>query len=373
MTTADILAFCRAEASAGSSSDASVEEVAETPAVEETAAETPAAEAAAAESKPAVPKKKPTSTKDILAAARAAAAAGGGDKAASPPAAAAKPKPKAKAAPGAKPSSTKDILAAARAAAAGGGGTATEDKKSPAAPAKKKGTPAAAASGDKPSVQEMLAAFRKERPAAAQQAEVKAEDGKPLPPKMPIPPRKPKVKPVPAPVDEHRRSFLASLMVMPSAFTSAWTMITATTIAWTLALVRFGLPNVLVEPPSKFKIGSPGDYDFGTVSTKWKAERGIWVVHTDRYEGKNVIVALSTVCTHLGCTPNWLEGEQKFKCPCHGSGFYIDGINFEGPAPRPLERHGISIASDGMLEVDKSLKFQQEMGQWEDPKSYVQA
>ena len=39
------------------------------------------------------------------------------------------------------------------------------------------------------------------------------------------------------------------------------------------------------------------------------------------------------VCTHLGCTPNWLEAEQKFKCPCHGSGFYKDGINFEGPAP----------------------------------------
>ena len=36
--------------------------------------------------------------------------------------------------------------------------------------------------------------------------------------------------------------------------------------------------------------------------------------------------------------PNWLDGEQKFKCPCHGSGFYMTGVNFEGPAPRPLER-----------------------------------
>ena len=33
--------------------------------------------------------------------------------------------------------------------------------------------------------------------------------------------------------------------------------------------------------------------------------------------------------TALGCTPNWLEAEFKFKCPCHGSGFYISGINFE--------------------------------------------
>ena len=81
--------------------------------------------------------------------------------------------------------------------------------------------------------------------------------------------------------------------------------------------------------------------------------------------------ALASVCTHLGCTPSWLEGEQKFKCPCHGSGFYITGVNFEGPAPRPLERVGIRIAEDGMLEVDKSLKFQEEMGQWKDPASFV--
>jgi cytochrome b6-f complex iron-sulfur subunit len=77
------------------------------------------------------------------------------------------------------------------------------------------------------------------------------------------------------------------------------------------------------------------------------------------------------VCTHLGCTPNWLEGEQKFKCPCHGSGFYKDGINFEGPAPRPLERFAIRVSDDGQLEVDRSRKFQQELGQWEDPLSFV--
>ena len=83
-----------------------------------------------------------------------------------------------------------------------------------------------------------------------------------------------------------------------------------------------------------------------------------------------MIFALRAVCTHLGCTPSWLESEQKFKCPCHGSGFYIDGINFEGPAPRPLERVGIALAPDGLLEVDKSLTFQQEMGQWDDPASF---
>jgi cytochrome b6-f complex iron-sulfur subunit len=73
----------------------------------------------------------------------------------------------------------------------------------------------------------------------------------------------------------------------------------------------------------------------------------------------------------LGCTPNWLEAEQKFKCPCHGSGFYMDGVNFEGPAPRPLERYAIHLAADGQIEIDKSKTFQEEMGQWTDPSCFI--
>ena len=83
------------------------------------------------------------------------------------------------------------------------------------------------------------------------------------------------------------------------------------------------------------------------------------------------LYALVAVCTHLGCPPNWLEAQNKFKCPCHGSGYYKNGINFEGPAPRPLERAAISLADDGQIEVDKSKTFQEEMGQWSDPSCYI--
>jgi len=128
---------------------------------------------------------------------------------------------------------------------------------------------------------------------------------------------------------------------------------------------------MVVELPSKFKVGPLSDFPIGTVSEKYKASRGVWLVHSTAYNGENIVYALASVCTHLGCTPNWLEGEQKFKCPCHGSGFYISGINFEGPAPRPLERVGLRVSEDGTLEVDKSVKFQEELGQWADAKSYV--
>jgi cytochrome b6-f complex iron-sulfur subunit len=182
-------------------------------------------------------------------------------------------------------------------------------------------------------------------------------------------PTKPVVAKKGAPV-ESRRWFLLGLLASP--FALAWTMLGAAATAAVLGTARFMLPNVLTEPPRRFKIGPPTDYDLGTVATKWVASSGIWVVHTDQYHGKNLIYALASVCTHLGCTPSWLEGEQKFKCPCHGSGFYITGVNFEGPAPRPLERVGLRLSEDGMLEVDKSVKFQEEMGQWEDPNSFVE-
>jgi len=199
---------------------------------------------------------------------------------------------------------------------------------------------------------------------------------KPLPQKSSPAAAKPALAP-----DTTRRSLLLGLLLAPvviisnlfgTAFAAAWTMLAATTGIATLATARFMLPNVLTEPPSKFKIGSPADFDLGTVATKLVAQYGVWIVHTDGYKGKNLIYALISVCTHLGCTPSWLEGERKFKCPCHGSGFYITGINFEGPAPRPLERAGIRLSEDGMLEVDKSVKFQEEMGQWSDPASYYE-
>ena len=129
---------------------------------------------------------------------------------------------------------------------------------------------------------------------------------------------------------------------------------------------RFMMPNVLFEPPMSFKAGKPTEYSVGKVDTRWKARFGCWIV---RDEGG--FYALSTVCTHLGCTPNWLAADLKFKCPCHGSGFYITGVNFEGPAPRPLERYRIAMSEDGQLLVDKSKVFQQEKGQWTDPEAYL--
>ncbi len=329
-TTQEILAELRAKDAKGSSSN---EEAASDPPAAEPSGEAESAPEAA--SKPAG---KPKSTKDIMAALRAETAGGGK--------------------PADKPKSTKDIMAALRAETAGGGKPKAAAKPGDAAkPAAKAKSKAAVPAGERPSVQEMIKVAREGSP------EKPAED-------------KPKTRVKPASrraakkADEEatRRSFLFDVLLAP--FVLAWIAFATATTAFVLGVARFMMPNVLVEPPSRFKVGSPSDFPANTVSTKFKAEFGIWVVNAN-VDGSQMVYALRSVCTHLGCTPSWLEGEQKFKCPCHGSGFYITGVNFEGPAPRPLERVGISLGADGLLEVDKSVTFQQEMGQWSDGASFV--
>jgi cytochrome b6-f complex iron-sulfur subunit len=140
---------------------------------------------------------------------------------------------------------------------------------------------------------------------------------------------------------------------------------------WWAGTLRFLFPNVLVEPSDRCKVGFPRDYPPGHVETRFQGRFGIWLVHGE-YGGRRQIYALRTVCTHLGCLTVWEPAQRRFKCPCHGSAFGADGTNLEGPAPRPLERYAIRLAEDGQLEVDKGRSFQEQLGQWTDPASFVE-
>ena len=154
----------------------------------------------------------------------------------------------------------------------------------------------------------------------------------------------------------------------------AWGGFSAASAVALAATGRFMFPNVLNEPPQQFKAGLPTEYGFG-VDERWKDKFGIWIVKTadDDIVHAGGFFALITVCTHLGCTPNYLAAENKFKCPCHGSGYHLSGVNFEGPTPRPLERARIVLADDGQILVDKSRHYQEELGQWMDPESFLKA
>ncbi len=125
-----------------------------------------------------------------------------------------------------------------------------------------------------------------------------------------------------------------------------WATVAGSLITFFLMFVRFFLPRSILEPSPLFKIGSPNDYALG-VDTKWQQQYRIWVTRTsDR------LFVIYAVCTHLGCTPDWKASENKFKCPCHGSGYDSEGINFEGPAPRPMDRAKVELDAEGQIVVD---------------------
>ena len=183
-----------------------------------------------------------------------------------------------------------------------------------------------------------------------------AEAVKPAAPAKPVPP---KPAAAAAPTQMTRRSFISWLAV-------GWIAFAAGAGAAVTSFLRYLFPNVLFEPPTSFKAGLPDTYLVDKVDERWKDKYGVWIVRN-----KEGFFVLSTVCTHLGCIPNWQAAEQKYKCPCHGSGFYRDGINFEGPAPRPLERFKITLADDGQILIDKSRSYLFEKGQWDDPDSFL--
>jgi cytochrome b6-f complex iron-sulfur subunit len=149
-----------------------------------------------------------------------------------------------------------------------------------------------------------------------------------------------------------------------------WSGVAAFLAAWFLAFFRFFLPRTLFEPATSFKIGYPSEYALG-VDTKFQQKYRIWVDRTpDR------LFVIYARCTHLGCTPDWKPSENKFKCPCHGSGYDSEGINFEGPAPRPMDRAHIELAPDGQILVDVSKLYSWPKGQpshFNDPGSYLSA
>ena len=133
--------------------------------------------------------------------------------------------------------------------------------------------------------------------------------------------------------------------------TVAWLGLTGTLGLIAAASVRFFWPRTLFEPPTTFSVGYPGDYGFG-VDSRWQSRYRIWVCRD-----AEKLYVINAVCTHLGCTPDWLSSANKFKCPCHGSGFDSAGVNFEGPAPKPMQRCKVGLAPDGQLIVDKLVLF----------------
>lgn len=143
-----------------------------------------------------------------------------------------------------------------------------------------------------------------------------------------------------------------------------WGIIATSLGAGLFENIRFLYPKVVFHPPSKYIIGGINDFasdkkpdEYGVISidARFKKDHRFFVVRD-----KDRIFSLYARCTHLGCTVNWFEDLNIFKCPCHGSEFHSNGHEFAGPAPRPLDRHHISMDSEKRIIVDTALVYSYE-------------
>jgi cytochrome b6-f complex iron-sulfur subunit len=132
-----------------------------------------------------------------------------------------------------------------------------------------------------------------------------------------------------------RRSFLKLLASLLGA-TALGTLL--------YPLVRFLLP---VESAARFKhLEVPASQvPLNGFKDLLIGETPAIIVHT---QGKGFI-ALSRVCTHLGCLVKYHPEKQIFICPCHGGTFDLEGNVISGPPPRPLPKYAVKVVGTNLV------------------------
>jgi cytochrome b6-f complex iron-sulfur subunit len=149
-----------------------------------------------------------------------------------------------------------------------------------------------------------------------------------------------------------------------------------------IEVLRFMFPVASDNAPALFKTsftfaeltgGVAGGKPVIPVNVLSETDKRVTVVLDDAG-----IYAVYLVCTHLGCTPNYVTdvttgsgvaasvaeargvrtANQRlpngWACPCHGSRYFIDSTNFYGPAPRPMDWVNIEVTPDGFFAVDRA-------------------
>lgn len=102
-------------------------------------------------------------------------------------------------------------------------------------------------------------------------------------------------------------------------------------------------------PTSKVELGTPTLFTI-TVNTQtgWivnEEEISVYVLTNDA----RTYIAMSNICTHLGCRIRWIAEQNHFFCPCHNGIFDASGNVISGPPPRPLNRFDVKVENDQLF------------------------
>ncbi|MDX1763216.1 MAG: Rieske (2Fe-2S) protein [bacterium] len=95
--------------------------------------------------------------------------------------------------------------------------------------------------------------------------------------------------------------------------------------------------------PRRISAGRWEDFAVGTVTER----QGIYLLKDEAG-----LFAFKGECPHLGCRFQWVEDQNIFECPCHGSQFESNGSYISGPARKPLDRIELRFSSAGEIIAD---------------------
>lgn len=124
--------------------------------------------------------------------------------------------------------------------------------------------------------------------------------------------------------NEGRRKFLALCLGGLAALAAA---------ALTYPVYRYLAPRSRKESAEKVVIPAK---DIAEGDAKFFEYAGSSAVLVRKRGGD--LIALSAVCTHLGCIVQWEKDKQGFLCPCHAGHYTAEGAVVSGPPPRPLTK-----------------------------------
>jgi len=124
---------------------------------------------------------------------------------------------------------------------------------------------------------------------------------------------------------------------------------------FTLSMLRPGKKNLKDNPAINIKVaGNVEDFPVNSV-TPDRINKFYLVRFAD-----GGFLALSLICSHLGCSVLWDNTKGQFICPCHSSAFDNQGNVVNSPAPRALDYLPV-IIEGGKVKVDISQKKKRKM------------
>lgn len=141
----------------------------------------------------------------------------------------------------------------------------------------------------------------------------------------------------------HRRQFMSLVTRVIASFITIAYSVPAVAYLLGLSLRQEAEQWIPLGSVAKIPLGAPTLFKARVQrKTGWITSDEEITVYVLTQNGRD-FVAMSNICTHLGCRIRWIGDREQFFCPCHNGVFDRQGNVVAGPPPRPLDRYPVRV------------------------------